>query len=78
MYKLECYCSVGIVLLAACSFAKHTTIVENTNNHRIKIEYVGHIAFNNDETGLAVFHAMKYLEYQNDERKQCQKRWPRG
>jgi hypothetical protein len=60
----------GIVLLAGCSFGKrHTTIVENTNNHRIRIEYSGHIYFNKDETAISSISRNGYLEYQNDERK---------
>ena len=60
----------GIALLAACSFGKrHTTIVENTNNHRIRIEYSGHVYFNKDETAISSISRNGYLEYQNDERK---------
>ena len=60
----------GIALLAACSFGKrHTTIVENTNNHRIRIEYSGHVCFNKDETAISSISRNGYLEYQNDDKK---------
>jgi hypothetical protein len=60
----------GIALLAACSFGRrHTTIVENTNNHRIRIEYSGHVYFNKDETAIRSISRDGYLEYQNDDRK---------
>jgi hypothetical protein len=69
----------GIALLAACGLGrKHTTIVENTNNHRIKIEYAGHIAFNNNETAISSISRDGYLEYQNDDRKLNAKNDGRG
>ena len=58
-----------LVLLAACSFnrRRHTTIVEKDNNHYLKIEYAGHIAFNGTGTAIQNISPDGYLEYQYDD-----------
>src|ERR1700753_830188 len=60
----------GIALLAACSFGRrHTTIVENSNDHHLRIEYSGKVAFNNDGTAITSISPDGYVEYQNDDKK---------
>jgi hypothetical protein len=60
----------GLALLAACSFGrKHTTIVENSNYHHLRIEYSGRVAFNHEGTEISSISPDGYVEYQNDDRK---------
>jgi hypothetical protein len=61
---------IGMALLAACSFGrKHTTIVENSNNHYLRIEYSGQVAFNDDGTAIRSISPDGYVEYQNNDKK---------
>ena len=60
----------GLALLAACSFGrKHTTIIENSNNHYLRIEYSGRVAFNNEGTEISSISPDGYVEYQNNDKK---------
>lgn len=60
----------AMALLAACSFGrKHTTIVENSNDHHLRIEYSGHVYFNDEGTAISSISPDGYLEYQNDDKK---------
>lgn len=60
----------GILFLAACTFGrKHETIVETSNNHYLRIEYTGHISFNNNGTAIRSISRDGYLEYQMDDKK---------
>ena len=59
-----------MALLAACTFGrKHTTIVETTNSHYLRIEYSGKIAFNNEGTEISSISRDGYVEYQNNDKK---------
>lgn len=61
---------IGLALLAACGFSgRHTTIVENDNDHYLRIEYAGHISFDHNETAISSISRDGYLEYQNNEKK---------
>ena len=60
----------GLALLAACGFGRrHTTIVENSNDHHLRIEYSGKVAFNNAGTEISNISPDGYVEYQNDDKK---------
>lgn len=62
--------AAGIILLAACTFGRrHTTIVENTDNHHLRIEYAGHIRFNDKGTDIERISPDGYVEYQKDNEK---------
>ncbi len=61
---------IVMALLAACGFGKkHTTIVENTNNHHLRIEYSGRVTFNDAGTAIRSISRDGYVEYQNDDKK---------
>jgi hypothetical protein len=69
---------IRIVILAivltgfftACHFGRrHTTIVENTDNNYIKIEYAGSIYFNSDGTSINSISPGGYIKYQNNDKK---------
>ncbi|MDO3626100.1 hypothetical protein [Mucilaginibacter sp. BT774] len=60
----------GMLFLAACSFGnRHTTIVEKSNDHYLRIEYAGHISFNEDGTAIRSISRDGYVEYQQDSKK---------
>jgi len=60
----------GLALLAACSFGrKHTVIVENSDNHHLRIEYSGKVVFNDNGTAIRSISPDGYVEYQNDDKK---------
>ncbi len=60
----------GLALLAACGFGRrHTTIVENSNDHHLRIEYSGKVAFNTAGTEISNISPDGYVEYQNDDKK---------
>jgi hypothetical protein len=71
MEKLRIAITVmGMTILAACGFGrKHTTIVENSNNHHLRIEYAGQVAFNDAGTDIRSISPDGYVEYQNDDKK---------
>ena len=60
----------GMIFLAACTFGRrHTTIIENGNNHYLRIEYSGHISFNDNGTAIRSISRDGYVEYQMDDKK---------
>jgi len=60
----------GMIFLAACTFGKrHTTIVEKSDNHYLRIEYAGHVSFNDDGTAIRSISRDGYVEYQRDDKK---------
>jgi hypothetical protein len=60
----------GMIFLAACTFGgKHTTIVEKSDNHYLRIEYAGHVSFNEDGTAIRSISRDGYVEYQRDDKK---------
>jgi len=60
----------GMLFLAACTFSKrHTTIVEKSDDHYLRIEYSGHVSFNNDGTAIRSISRNGYVEYQQDDKK---------
>lgn len=60
----------GMLFLAACTFGRrHTTIVEKSDGHYLRIEYAGHISFNEDGTGIRSISRDGYVEYQQDDKK---------
>jgi hypothetical protein len=60
----------GMLFIAACTFGKrHTTIVEKSNDHYLRIEYAGHISFNRDGTAIGSISPNGYVEYQQDDKK---------
>jgi hypothetical protein len=57
-------------LFTACRFGRrHTTIVENSNNNYMKIEYSGNIYFNHDGTAISSISPGGYVKYQHNDRK---------
>lgn len=52
--------------ITACHFGKHTTIVEKSNNHYLRIESTGKVYFNNEQTAIAHISAGGYLKYEDD------------
>ena len=60
----------GMLFLAACTFGRrHTTIVEKSNDHYLRIEYAGQISFNRDGTAISSISRDGYVEYQKDSKK---------
>jgi hypothetical protein len=60
----------GLALLAACGLGrKHTTIIENDNNHHLRIEYAGRVYFNREGTEISSISQDGYVEYQNNDKK---------
>ena len=60
----------GMLFLAACTFGKrHTTLVEKSDNHYLRIEYAGHISFNREGTAISSISPDGYVEYQQDDKK---------
>jgi len=60
----------GMLFLAACTFGRrHTTIVEKSNGHYLRIEYAGHVSFNRDGTAISSISRDGYVEYQKDDKK---------
>ena len=58
------------VLFTACHFGRrHTTIVENTDNNYIKIEYAGDVRFNSDGTSINSISPGGYIKYRNNDKK---------
>lgn len=61
---------IVMALLAACGFGrKHTTIVESTGSHHLRIEYAGRVSFNDEGTAINSISPDGYVEYQNDDKK---------
>lgn len=58
-----------ILLTAACHFGRHTTIVEKSNNHYLRIESTGKVYFNNEQTAIIHISSGGYLKYQDDDNK---------
>jgi hypothetical protein len=60
----------GLLFLAACTFGKrHTTIVEKSDGHYLRIEYAGQVSFNRDGTAISSISRNGYVEYQKDNKK---------
>ncbi|HTD39786.1 MAG TPA: hypothetical protein VK671_04140 [Mucilaginibacter sp.] len=60
----------GMIFLAACTFGRrHETIVETSDNHYLRIEYAGHISFNDNGTAIRSISRDGYVEYQMDDKK---------
>lgn len=60
----------GMLFLTACMFGKrHTTIVEKSDDHYLRIEYAGHISFNKEGTAIGSISRDGYVEYQRDSKK---------
>ncbi|MBV8391229.1 MAG: hypothetical protein JO080_15595 [Mucilaginibacter sp.] len=60
----------GMLLLAACTFGRrHTTIVEKSDHHYLRIEYAGHVSFSEDGTTIKSISRDGYVEYQQDGKK---------
>ena len=58
---------VGIIL-TACHFGRHTTIIENGNGHELRIESYGKVEFNPAGTEIAYVSRGGYLKYKNNDR----------
>jgi len=59
-----------IAIIASCGIGqRHTTIVENDNNHYKKIEYAGEVHFNDNGTAIASISHGGYVRYRYDDRK---------
>ncbi|MFI5161046.1 MAG: hypothetical protein ACHQHN_07195 [Sphingobacteriales bacterium] len=56
------------MLITACRFGKHTTIVENGNGHNLRIESYGKVYFNPAGTDIAYISRGGYLEYKNNDK----------
>jgi hypothetical protein len=57
------------ILLSACHFGKHSTIIETGNNYYLRIEYAGTIHFNDDGTAISSISPGGFVKYQNNEKK---------
>jgi hypothetical protein len=56
-------------VIASCNFGRqHTTIVENDNNHYMKIEYAGRVHFKSDGSGIESISRGGYVKYRYNER----------
>jgi hypothetical protein len=56
-------------LVTACGFGKrHTTIIENSNNDYIKIEYAGNVYFNSDGTAIRGISPGGYVKYLHNDK----------
>jgi hypothetical protein len=58
---------LGIILMS-CHFGRHTTIIENSNGHYLRIKSYGKVYFNRDQTGVDYISRGGYLEYRNNDR----------
>jgi hypothetical protein len=66
---------LSLAILTACHFGRrHTIIVENSNDHHLRIEYSGRVAFNSDNTAISNISPGGYVKYENDGRKLKAKR----
>ena len=60
----------GLAVFAACGFGRrHTTIVETSNDHKLRLEYAGKVYFNADKTAISSISPDGYVEYQYDDKK---------
>jgi hypothetical protein len=58
------------LVVAACHIGKHhTTIVENSNNSYLKIEYAGMVYFNGDGTAIQDISPGGYVKYHYNDKK---------
>ncbi|CAN5335382.1 hypothetical protein BH09BAC6_BH09BAC6_06220 [soil metagenome] len=62
--------TLGLILLTSCHFGRrHTTIISNDGNEKIRIEYYGQFSFNNTRTAINNMLAGSYIKYErNDDR----------
>ena len=57
-------------IAVSCNFGTgHTTIIENDNNHYLKIEYSGHVHFSDDGTAISSISRGGYVKYWYNNRK---------
>jgi hypothetical protein len=63
--------AIGLAcFVTACGFGKrHTTIIENSNNDYIKIEYAGNIYFNSDGSAIKGISPGGYVKYRHKDKK---------
>jgi len=54
------------IILTACHFGRHTTIVENGNGRELRIESYGKVYFNREETAIDYISPGGHLEYRNN------------
>ena len=60
----------ALVGLSACHLGRrHSTIVETGNNYYLKIEYSGHVYFNNEGTAISSISPGGYVKYQFNNKK---------
>ncbi|NCD70580.1 hypothetical protein [Mucilaginibacter agri] len=58
----------GIISLTACHNRSHRVIAMSNNNTSVRIEYVGDVLFNNEQTGIAAISPHGYVKYERDGR----------
>ncbi len=59
---------VALSLASACSRGHHTTIINDTNGHYLKLEYSGDIYLTDDNNGVRALSPGGYFKYKtNDE-----------
>ena len=65
----------GLVLLASCHFGRrHSIIISNDGNEKIRIEYYGQFSFNNARTAVSSMSPGGYISYErNDEKLEVQR-----
>ena len=65
----------GLVLLVSCHFGRrHSIIISNDGNEKIRIEYYGQFSFNNARTAVSSMSPGGYISYEwNDEKLEVQR-----
>jgi hypothetical protein len=70
MKKLKFLASLCIgLLLSACHFGRHSTIVETGDHYYLRIEYAGIIHFNDDGTAISSISPGGYVKYENNDKR---------
>ena len=54
---------------AGCRHGKHTTIITENNNVKLRIEYSGWIVFNDDNSGILKMSRDGYFKYEHNGQK---------
>ena len=67
--------TLGLIFLASCHLGRrHTTIISNNGNEKIRIEYYGQFSFNNTRTAISSMSPGGYISYErNDEKLEVQR-----
>jgi len=69
MKKLRILITIAAISLAMTACHRSSTIIENSNNYHLKIEYSGPVHFNVEGTGISSISRFGYLKYECNEQK---------